>query len=140
MRIDGKGWAGHIQVRHAMRLDTSKSHADNLVQIVLLRKRHALSHFPHLLSRKHSIKKASLPKGALSLGDAGAIGGVVTLGVLAGLTALVMLSLNLRSVRKSKLAVIDGGSKWFTIQSLLRNTASWSRVMFLRLNYSSNFL
>ncbi|KAJ5216026.1 uncharacterized protein N7498_002433 [Penicillium cinerascens] len=49
--------------------------------------------------------------GGLSLGDAGVIGAMVTLGVLAGLTALIMLVFGLRLVRKSTLAAFSRSSE-----------------------------
>ncbi|KAJ5669696.1 hypothetical protein N7462_010766 [Penicillium macrosclerotiorum] len=56
-----------------------------------------------------SSSKAS--SGGLSLADAGVIGAMVTLGVLAGLSVLLMLIFNLRLVRKSTLAAINRGSE-----------------------------
>ncbi|KAJ5168735.1 uncharacterized protein N7482_004329 [Penicillium canariense] len=47
----------------------------------------------------------------MSLAVAGVIGAMVTLGVLAGLTALIILAFNLRLVRKSTLAAISRGSE-----------------------------
>jgi hypothetical protein len=47
----------------------------------------------------------------MSLAVAGVIGAMVTLGVLAGLTALLLLVFNLRLVRKTTLASLGRGSQ-----------------------------
>jgi hypothetical protein len=47
----------------------------------------------------------------MSLAVAGVIGAMVTLGVLAVLTALILLVFNLRLVRKSALAPVGRGSE-----------------------------
>lgn len=47
----------------------------------------------------------------MSLGVAGVIGAMVTLGVLAGLNALIMIVFGLRLVRKSTLAAFSRGSE-----------------------------
>jgi acid phosphatase len=53
----------------------------------------------------------SSSNGGMSLAVAGVIGAMVTLGVLAGLTALLLLVFNLRLVRKSALASRGRGSE-----------------------------
>lgn len=57
-----------------------------------------------------SSSSSSSSSGGMSLGVAGVIGAMVTLGVLAGLTALIMLVFGLRLVRKSTLAAFHRGS------------------------------
>jgi acid phosphatase len=54
---------------------------------------------------------SSSSSGGMSLGVAGVIGAMVTLGVLAGFTALIMIVFGLRLVRKSTLAAISRGSE-----------------------------
>ncbi|KAJ5303096.1 hypothetical protein N7476_009895 [Penicillium atrosanguineum] len=57
-----------------------------------------------------SSSSSSSSSGGMSLAVAGVIGAMVTLGVLAGFTALVMIVFGLRFVRKSTLAAFSRGS------------------------------
>ncbi|KAJ5380727.1 uncharacterized protein N7496_003155 [Penicillium cataractarum] len=62
-------------------------------------------------SSSNASSSKSSSSGGMSLAVAGVIGAMVTLGVLAGLTALLLLVFNLRLVRKSTLASLGRGSE-----------------------------
>lgn len=61
-------------------------------------------------SSSDASSSSSSSSGGMSLGDAGVIGAMVTLGVLGLLTAFIMLGFNLRLVKKSTLAASRGAT------------------------------
>lgn len=63
---------------------------------------------------------SSSSSGGMSLGVAGVIGAMVTLGVLAGLTALIMLVFGLRLVRRSTIAAFSRGSETSVTEPTLK--------------------